>query len=370
MSNAAEQIVCPQCGMTYEYDPDRRCWQCDGAACPHCMPEDGPEPLCAECRFGPLPAHVEPMLAVNGKMPRDPSRWAFEYKWDGMRALCYIQGGCLRFESRKLRDVTFLYPDLVEEAALPEMEAIVDGEIIALDQEGRPSFKRLQRRMHASPRKVPGAVERTAVHYYVFDLLWYNGRSVMDQPYLQRREALQKLHLPHPRWQVPASHVGEGKAMLRVARQWGLEGLVAKRPDGPYRAGQRSGDWQKIKIVRRGEFVVGGWEPREKNSRQVGSLLLGYYHPDRLGLQYAGRVGTGFDAETHQRLASLLEQHPREESPFEGRVGGRSARFVEPIFVAAVDYRRWPAGGNLQQASFQGLRADVSAHDVLIERED
>jgi bifunctional non-homologous end joining protein LigD len=314
------------------------------------------------------------MLATLGSMPKRPGQWAFEYKWDGMRALCYHTLGSARLESRNLRDVTSIYPDLIVDSDLTDgshiidCEAIFDGEIVAFDQRGRPSFKRLQRRMHVSPRKARLLTERVPVYYYVFDLLWLDGRSLLDQPYVERRRQLEALSLSHERWKVPPSHIGEGEAMMRVARKLELEGLIAKRPDSVYRPGIRSKQWVKVKIVHRQKLVVGGWEPRKKNRKEIGALLLGYYTPESLGLQLAGRVGTGFDRQTHRKLVSLLERRASERSPFADKVGSRNVRFVEPTLVAEVDYRRWPEGGHLQQASFQGIRDDVPARDVVLEK--
>jgi bifunctional non-homologous end joining protein LigD len=308
------------------------------------------------------------MLAVSGPMPEDPEAWLFEYKWDGMRALAYWQNGELRLESRNLRDVTGVYPDLVPDpASMPEQDAILDGEIVALDARGRPSFKALQQRMHASPARAAAAAERTPVQFYLFDCLWHAGASLLEQPLQQRRAVLEGLRLDHRLWRVPAAHKGEGPAMLTVAREWSLEGLLAKRPGSAYRPGARGREWRKIKLVRHEELVVGGWEPREQRPDQVGALLLGHYEPGGLKLRFAGRVGTGFDAGDHQRLAPLLRERERDSSPFAGSVGRTATRFVEPDLVAQVAYRRWPGGGHLQQASFQGLRPDKPARDVVLE---
>ncbi|MFP4106826.1 MAG: non-homologous end-joining DNA ligase [Phycisphaerae bacterium] len=365
----SETIHCPQCGMEYDYDEQRRCWACDGPSCPHCLPEDL-EPLCPECRFGDLPAHIEPMLAKLGSIPSTPEQWGFEYKWDGMRALLYWDAGTARLESRNLNDVTHRYPDLIPKPdQMPEQNLILDGEIIATDAKGRPSFQRLQKRMHVrGANRIKAAMSRVPVQFYVFDVLWAGGRSTAEEPYTRRREILEALELDHPRWRIPAWHAQQGRAMLRVAEQWGLEGLVAKRLDSIYRPGARSSEWTKIKIVKRQEFVVGGWEPREKDDRQIGSLLVGYYDPEAMGLQFAGRVGTGFDAATHEMLVHNLTRLERTECPFEDPPGGPTARYVAPQLVAEVDYRRWPDGGNLQQASFLGLREDIPAGEVILEK--
>jgi bifunctional non-homologous end joining protein LigD len=332
--------------------------------------EESPEKLCPECRFGPLPAHLDPMLAVLSSMPEDPDNWAFEYKWDGMRALCYWQNGQMRLESRNLNDITGRYPDLLARTdQMPPEQMILDGEIVALDPQGRPSFPLLQKRMHVSPGKARQAARQVQVWYYVFDLLWLKDGSLVDEPYHARREKLEALGFQHEKWRVPPSHIGQGQAMMQVARDHKLEGLIAKKPDGPYRINQRSRDWRKIKIVRRQEFVIGGWEPRKENSSQVGSLLLGYYSPGSAGLVYAGKVGSGFDAQTHRLLVEKLGPLARDQSPFAERPGHSEARYVHPRLVAEVAYRRWPKRQTIHQASFLGLRSDVPPDQVRLERE-
>ncbi len=368
MNGPGQKIRCTHCGGVYQYDEQRRCFACDDHACPHCLPDE-PEALCPECRFGSLPAHLEPMLAVNGEMPEDPQRWVFEYKWDGMRTLCYWQSGQMRLETRSLRNVTAMYPDIMAESdQISAVDAIFDGEIVTPDEDGRPSFSMLQKRMFTSPRKAAQLAQSVPVQYYVFDLLWLDGRSLLDEPYAERRLLLEALSLEHERWRTPPAYAGEGGAMLEVARRWRLEGVIAKRPDSVYRPGQRSTNWLKVKIVHRQEFVIGGWEPRANAPRQVGSLLLGYFDEAVHGLRFVGRVGTGFNAVTHEKLVSLLQKHGRPESPFAGRAGKASTRFVAPKLVAEVAYRRWPEGGMVQQATFLGLRNDVQPQEIVVER--
>ncbi len=368
MMPAVEELLCAECGARHTCEGLRRCRRCDRPLCPH-SEAAGKETLCSECRSGRMPAHIEPMLAEAGAMPADPGEWGFEYKWDGMRALAYWQRGKLRLESRTLRDVTAQYPDLVPKRDAGRRGAfLLDGEIVALDGRARPSFGLLQKRMHASAQTARRICAAVPVQYFAFDVLWHGGQALLGRPYAERRATLEALALPHAAWRVPGSHAGEGAAMLRVARSKGIEGLVSKRLTSPYRPGVRSRDWIKIKVVRRQEFVIGGWEPRRQSEREIASLLVGYYAPDALGLVFAGRVGTGFDDETHARLVPLLRAAERRESPFAGRVGKRGTRFTAPALVAEVAYRRWPPGGALQQASFLGLRSDVPPHQVV--RED
>ena len=321
---------------------------------------------------------IEPMLAtLAAGLPPDLENYGFEYKWDGVRALCYWDGRRLRLESRNRLDITHRYPELhVLGEALGSRPAVLDGEIVALDEVGRPSFPLLQNRMHVNARRdIERLVEEVPVRYLVFDLLHLDGRSVMDRSYVHRRDLLEQLTLIGPSWQVPPSHVGEGEAMLAAAREQGLEGVMAKRLDGLYYPGRRSPEWMKIKVVGRQEFVIGGWVPGDAgtNLSRIGSLLVGYYEPacaPKKGqvLRFAGGVGTGYNEQWHRTLTAKLKPLTRTTSPFSDPVPKPDKIFVEPLLVAEVEYRRWPAGGVLHQASFKGLRTDKPARKVV--RED
>jgi bifunctional non-homologous end joining protein LigD len=325
-----------------------------------------------------MPAALEPMLAtLSQHLPENLNDYGFEYKWDGVRALCYWDGRTLRIESRNQLDITRRYPELhVLADALGSRTAILDGEIVALDENDRPSFPLLQNRMHVNdPASIRRLVNEVPVRYLVFDLLYLDGRSTMDRSYLHRRDLLEQLTLVGPSWQVPPAHVGEGAAMLQAAREQQLEGIVAKHVDSIYQPGRRSPDWLKIKVISRQEFVIGGWVPEGgNNTSRIGSLLLGYYEPADTGgrgektLRFAGGVGTGFNDRWHRTLSATLKPLTRAASPFVDPVPKREAIFVEPILVAEVEYRRWPAGGMVHQGAFKGLRADKDARKVV--RED
>src|SRR5688500_10217744 len=190
-----------------------------------------------------LPSGLQPMLAVlSNELPADTEHYSFEYKWDGVRALCYWDGRRLRLESRNQLDITRRYPELhIIADALGSRPAILDGEIVALDENDRPSFPLLQNRMHVNdPASIRRLVDEVPVRYLVFDLLHLDGRSTIDSTYLNRRDMLEQLTLMGPSWQVPPAHIGEGAAMLDAARQTGLEGIVAKRIDSLYELGRRS----------------------------------------------------------------------------------------------------------------------------------
>ncbi len=322
----------------------------------------------ADPGYVPLPERIEPMLARAGALPggEEESRWAVEIKWDGVRTIGYAEGGRLRLESRNGNDLTPRYPELRELGrALGAHEAVLDGEVVAFDAEGRPSFQRLQGRMHlAGDRAVRRAMTENPIAYVLFDLLHLDGRSLLDEPYTARREALEGLGLAGPHWQVPAYHAGDGAALLAAARERGLEGVVAKRLDSPYTPGRRSPLWLKVKNVRRASLVIGGWLPGEGNrTGRLGALLVGF-HDDDGSLKYAGRVGTGFDAAALARLGALLDERARSASPFSGRQPPRTARFVEPDLVAEVEYTEWTQSRTIRHPSYKGLRDDLDPGDV------
>ena len=316
-----------------------------------------------------MPTRIAPMLAVLSELPGDPQNWSFEYKWDGVRALCFWDGKRLELQSRNQLDITRRYPELQTLCkAQPKSGAIVDGEILALDETGRPSFARLQRRMHAEGmQNVARLSHEVPVWYALFDVLWTGGESTMERPYSERREILEELTISGPAWQITPAHIGEGEAMLDTSRRNGLEGLVAKRLDSIYEPGRRSPNWRKIKIIFGQEFVIGGWVPEKGISHdRIGTLLVGYYDCDG-NLRYAGGVGTGFNAALHADLTRRLQQRSIEANPFVDRVAKKDAIFVKPDLVAEVEFRRWPPGGQVQQAAFKGLRSDKSPREVVKE---
>src|SRR3954447_6805222 len=263
-----------------------------------------------------MPEHIVPMLARLSKLPRDDGGWGYEIKWDGVRAGLYVTRGGVRLESRNLNDVTPRYPEIAGLAgALGGREAVLDGEVVAFDEHGRPSFERLQGRMHLTTG-VEARSRLVPVVYVAFDLLWLDGGALMHRPYTDRRARLEELRLDGPAWRTPGYSTGNGAELLAAAAKQGLEGIVCKRLDSLAQPGRRGGTWLKVKNTRRQELVIGGWLPGEgRRSGHLGALLAGYYEDGEL--RYAGKVGTGFDARELDRLERLLAPLRRDSSPFE-----------------------------------------------------
>jgi bifunctional non-homologous end joining protein LigD len=320
----------------------------------------------------PLPKVLSPMLATAGSLPpaAQDAQWAYEMKWDGVRALARIEGGRIVLLSRNGADVTVSYPELRGLGEqLGTTQALLDGEIVAFDDEGRPSFGRLQKRMHvtstSAARRLAGSDPAVLL---IFDVLHLDGRSLLDVPYADRREILESLELDGPSWQAPPAFYGAGGEAVRVSQQQGLEGVVAKRRSSTYAPGRRSPDWVKIKNSRTQEVVVGGW--RQGNGRRagtVGALLLGI--PDGRALRYVGKVGTGFTDDMLDDLAKRLARIARSSSPFGEipRPDARDAHWVTPKLVGEVEFTEWTADGRLRHPSWRGLRPDKRPDQVVPE---
>jgi bifunctional non-homologous end joining protein LigD len=320
----------------------------------------------------PRPGYLPPMRAVSGGGDVPPGDdWAFEVKWDGMRAVGFATGGGLVLQSANLIDVTARFPEVAPLGeALAGHVAVVDGELVAFDDRQRPSFGRLQGRMHvASAAEARRRVATTPVSYLVFDLLHLDGEDLMSLPYLERRERLVEAVPQGSCWLVPAHHLGDGRPLLDAATAQGLEGLVAKRVWSRYEPGRRSPAWRKVKVRRRQEVVVGGWLPGERGrAGRIGALVVGVH--EGAALRFAGRVGTGFSDRELGRLQGVLDGLRTDRCPFDPpppRGAAPKATWVEPCLVAEVEFGEWTEAGVLRHPSYLGLRSDKDPAEVVRE---
>ena len=306
---------------------------------------------------------VAPMKATMGTLPASDDGWAYEIKWDGFRTIAHVVDGAVRFQSTAGHDATDRWPDVGGLAnALGGTDAILDGEMLVIDDDGRPSFGLTQRR---SDRQRHPAV------FHIFDVLQIGGTDATSLPYLDRRRLLSDLVEPAANWQVPNHALADGAALLAATVEQGLEGIIAKRIDSTYSPGTRSKQWLKIKNRRRVELVVGGFTAGSGNrSSTFGSLVVGIDHtamqdPEvaravsspvaERAVRFAGGVGTGFDQRTLERLRSTLDALATDESPFDGAVPAavrRSATWVRPTLRITVDLAEFTNSGHVRHASF------------------
>jgi bifunctional non-homologous end joining protein LigD len=312
------------------------------------------------------PPTYEPMMAVLTAEPFDDDGWLFEVKWDGHRCLANL-GTSTRLTSRTRRDMTAQFPELIDmHRQLAARNAVVDGEIVALDRDGRPSFERMQDRFHRTPEELARNKGRVPVQFLAFDLLWLDGQPLLELPLHERRARLEEVLVETRDVRLSQVVEGAGTAFFEQVKALQLEGIVAKRADSCYRPGTRSHDWRKIKALCLQDCVIVGWTPgKGGRAATLGSLLLAVYDDGRL--RYAGNVGTGF---THAFLADLLDRLQELQVPkpmfegFEGTPRPRGARFVRPELVCEVEYLRWTEDSKLRASSFKGLRPDKPPTDA------
>jgi bifunctional non-homologous end joining protein LigD len=313
---------------------------------------------------------IRPMLAVPGDLPRpsEESAWTYEMKWDGVRAVVYVEGGECTAISRNDRDISVSYPELAGvSAALDGIEAVLDGELVAFDSHGRPSFGTLQQRMHiADATAARRLASLTPVVYVVFDVLRLSGQSLLQQPYANRRELLERLELNGDSCLTAPVYNESGADVWQASLEQGMEGVVAKQRNSIYEPGRRSQAWRKIKHIQDQEIVIGGWrEGSGRRAGRIGSLMMGL--PDGNGLRYVGQVGTGFTEAMLRDLAGRLGPRERTTSPFATTlpsVISREAHWVEPDLVGEVAFAEWTGDGVLRQPSWRGLRPDRTPADI------
>lgn len=310
------------------------------------------------------PPPPQPMLATLARAAFDDERWAFEPKLDGVRAIATCRQDT-RLVSRNGADITVAYPELHRlHERLVALDAMLDGEIVAMEA-GRPSFERLQSRMHVrNEREIERLSKLIPVSYVVFDLLYLDGRNLVGEPYARRRELLEEAVVASDRLQLSTSVPEHGLALYQAAEHLGLEGIVAKRLASPYELGRRSQNWLKVKRTHDADLVIGGWSPGQgARERTLGALLMGAY--DEAGaLQFVGSVGTGFTDRALATMEADLRSRARAESPFspastaELRKHAPGASWVAPDLVGRVEFRELTSGTKLRAPSFKGVRSD------------
>ncbi len=300
------------------------------------------------------------MLAVPGPLPSDGSHYVLEVKWDGIRVLAYLEGSPRLF-GRKGVDVTGRYPE-VSRLEVPGHSVVLDGEVVAFDHDGKPSFELIQRRMHVVDPGAHGLLRAVPVTYMPFDLLALDGEALLDRPYHERRRRLESLGI------TVAPTFPCHPDVVAATREQGLEGVVAKHVDSRYRPGTRSPWWVKVKNVLDREVVIGGWRPgKGRRSGGVGSLLMGAFGAE--GFVFLGHVGTGFSDAALDELFTLLAplEVPRSAYTRElPREIARDARWVRPELVGEVTYANQTAEGRLRAPSWRGLRPDKIPAEVRL----
>jgi len=318
-------------------------------------------------RTSAMPTRLGPMLATLSERPFSDPHWLFEIKWDGVRALAFIEDGELKLRARSGRDITSQYPDL---AALPNAfggtQAVLDGEIVVLDGRGRSDFGMLQERMHV---RHPGQklLSGFPVVYFVFDLLYCDGYDLRAAPLLERKQLLRRLLHSSERIRYSDHQVEKGKELFELAKQNDLEGIIAKRLDSRY-VSERSTSWLKLKTTQTLDAVVGGWTTARGAGAPFGSLLLGLY----LGktLRFIGHAGSGFDAKTHKEVAAKLKALATDKCPFDVRPKTNTAEtWVTPNLVARVRFSGWTEENRLRHPVFLGLREEAKPEDCHLKSE-
>jgi bifunctional non-homologous end joining protein LigD len=321
----------------------------------------------------PMPAVIHPMLATPVAKAFDDSDWLFEIKWDGYRAVAFIDDGRVRLVSRNQNDLTAQFAEL---GRLPQFvsaqRAILDGEIVALDDEGRPSFSLMQQRtgFHPGKRSLQRR-EGVPVIYYAFDLLYLDGLDLRHVALEQRKQLLKDQIKVGEVIQFSDHYAEKGLDLFKAAKQRGLEGIVAKKRSSTYEE-RRSRDWLKIKITQRQECVIGGYTDPEGSREYFGALVLGLYDRQKR-LIHVGQVGTGFDEKMLKEMFGRLQPLKTKQNPFYGEIGGlRKVQFVRPELVAEIKFAEWThesadGGMKLRAPVFMGLRADKSAEECRLE---
>jgi bifunctional non-homologous end joining protein LigD len=322
----------------------------------------------------PMPSVIRPMLATPIAKPFDDPEWLFEIKWDGYRAVAFIDDNIVRLVSRNQNDLTSQYSELRPlPRSVEAQRAVLDGEIVALDEKGRPSFSLMQQRTGFRPggHRISGRAGVTVL-YYVFDLIYIDGYDLHRVNLEQRKQALAQITTSGGLLRYSDHYPEKGKALFEVARQRGLEGIVAKHRNSCYEE-RRSREWLKIKVTQTLECVIGGYTEPEGSREHFGSLVLGLY--DKQGrLIHAGQAGTGFDQKGIREMWARLKKLEINQNPFYGKVEAlRKVHFVKPELVAEIKYSEWThetqeGGPKLRAPVFLGLRQDKSPCECVFDQ--
>jgi bifunctional non-homologous end joining protein LigD len=311
----------------------------------------------------PMPATIHPMLATPVDKPFNDSAWLFEVKWDGYRAVAFVNDGKVRLVSRNQNDLTAGYPDLHDLAGfIKGKSAILDGEIVALDETGRSSFSLMQQRtgIRSGGRRGP-AQPGIPVLYYAFDLLYLDGHDLRRVPLQQRKELLKSIIVRESDPMRYSEHFDQGMSLFDAAKKNGLEGILAKRRSSYYEE-KRTSDWLKIKITQTVDCIIGGYTNPEGARQYFGSLVLGLYD-EKKQLIHVGQAGTGFDQKLLKQIFELLKKRETSRTPFHGVVDARNVHWVKPELVAEIKFSEWThetneGGLKLRAPVFMGLRDD------------
>ena len=326
-------------------------------------------------RRAEMPSSIRPMLATLVDKAFDDDEWLFEVKWDGYRAVAFVDKGKTRFVSRNQNDLTRGYPELVNLAESLRCErAVLDGEICALDSDGRSSFSLMQQRtgIGEGGRRVRATRPDVPVLYYVFDLLWMDGYDLTRVDLIERKEILRKVLIESDQVRYSEHFVGRGRKLFEAAKARQLEGIIAKRARGCYLQ-KRSREWLKIKITQTQECVIGGYTDPKGSRENFGSLVLGLYD-DKDRLIHVGNAGSGFTESSHAEMWKKLERLATAKSPFYGKLEStRKPHFVKPELVAQIKFTEWThegqkGGVKMRAPVFLGLRADKKPEECRLER--
>lgn len=323
--------------------------------------------LCAAARKARMPPIIHPMLATLVDEPFSDPEWIFETKWDGFRSVCSISRGKARFVSRNQIEMTPQYPELANvPKQIDAKEAILDGEIVALDEHGRPQFQLLQNKLRIRSGSY-AAGRNVQIVYFAFDLLYLDGHDLMSCAVVERKARLAEILRPAGFIKFSDHVEGEGEAFFHEIARFRLEGMIAKRAASKY-VQKRSSDWLKVKTVQRAEVVIGGYtQPRGARSH-FGSLVMGLYGDGKL--HYVAHVGGGFNERTLTNIFKLLQPLKTDQSPFVVKPKtNEPVQWIKPKLVAEVKFSEWTADRRLRQPVFLGLREDKKPEDCTFEFE-